>query len=290
MNDISDAADRDRIIDVVPPQPRARSRQLFDLLAERRVLQPAHRAAPPDRLLRRPPAGVQLQHAREEGARRREHRRAPRDAVRARDRSRRVDRRHDGRTSPAGVRGWPRRDEVRAVRRRKPIGGCSTRCSARISSGRDIRCSIAREAVFAILEHEAMHQETLLYMWHRLPFEQKQRAGRLRAARATDRAAGRRMDRRSGRARDARRRPRGDSVRVGQRVPAPARPTCRRSPSSGTTSPTRGFSSSSRPAAIAIERWWRREDWRWMQRERVSHPLFWERERRRAGSGAACSS
>jgi gamma-glutamyl hercynylcysteine S-oxide synthase len=31
------------------------------------------------------------------------------------------------------------------------------------------------EAVFAILEHEAMHQETLLYMWHRLPLDQKQR-------------------------------------------------------------------------------------------------------------------
>ena len=31
------------------------------------------------------------------------------------------------------------------------------------------------EAVFAILEHEAMHQETLLYMWHRLPFEQKRK-------------------------------------------------------------------------------------------------------------------
>src|SRR5207249_38795 len=31
------------------------------------------------------------------------------------------------------------------------------------------------EAVFAILEHEAMHQETLLYMWNRLPFEQKKR-------------------------------------------------------------------------------------------------------------------
>src|SRR5262249_20183040 len=29
------------------------------------------------------------------------------------------------------------------------------------------------EAVFAILEHEAMHQETLLYMWHRLPIDQK---------------------------------------------------------------------------------------------------------------------
>jgi iron(II)-dependent oxidoreductase len=31
------------------------------------------------------------------------------------------------------------------------------------------------EAVFTILEHEAMHQETLLYMWHRLPLAQKQR-------------------------------------------------------------------------------------------------------------------
>jgi len=31
------------------------------------------------------------------------------------------------------------------------------------------------EAVFTILEHEALHQETLLYIWHRLPFEAKRR-------------------------------------------------------------------------------------------------------------------
>ena len=31
------------------------------------------------------------------------------------------------------------------------------------------------EAAHAILEHEAMHQETLLYMWHRLPHQQKRR-------------------------------------------------------------------------------------------------------------------
>ena len=31
------------------------------------------------------------------------------------------------------------------------------------------------EAVFAILEHEAMHQETLAYMFHRLPLNQKRR-------------------------------------------------------------------------------------------------------------------
>ena len=29
------------------------------------------------------------------------------------------------------------------------------------------------DAVYTILEHEAMHQETLLYMWHRLPHEKK---------------------------------------------------------------------------------------------------------------------
>jgi len=29
------------------------------------------------------------------------------------------------------------------------------------------------EAVYAILEHEAMHQETMLYMWHQLPYEDK---------------------------------------------------------------------------------------------------------------------
>jgi iron(II)-dependent oxidoreductase len=31
------------------------------------------------------------------------------------------------------------------------------------------------EAAFTILEHEAMHQETLLYMWHRLHLDQKRR-------------------------------------------------------------------------------------------------------------------
>ena len=31
------------------------------------------------------------------------------------------------------------------------------------------------EAAFTILEHEVMHQETLLYMWHRLPLDQKRR-------------------------------------------------------------------------------------------------------------------
>ena len=41
------------------------------------------------------------------------------------------------------------------------------------------------EAVYTILEHEAMHQETLLYMWHRLPHDKKRRPSTYRVV--TDR-------------------------------------------------------------------------------------------------------
>ena len=56
------------------------------------------------------------------------------------------------------------------------------------------------EALYTALEHEAMHQETLLYMWHRLPHEQKERP-QLSALRA-ERGAAVARDRRS---RDSRR-------------------------------------------------------------------------------------
>ncbi len=40
-------------------------------------------------------------------------------------------------------------------------------------SGQRHRAMTGGEAIFTALEHEAMHQETLLYMWHRLPHAQK---------------------------------------------------------------------------------------------------------------------
>src|SRR5436190_6073050 len=61
---------------------------------------------------------------------------------------------------------WPSRDEVRAFGR-----ACDEAVLAAMSSlppG-----PIALEGLYTALEHEAMHQETLLYMWHRLPYEQK---------------------------------------------------------------------------------------------------------------------
>lgn len=56
------------------------------------------------------------------------------------------------------------------------------------------------EAAFTILEHEAMHQETLLYMLHELPHEKKRSSGRVveptgaRVDNALDHSATRRLD------------------------------------------------------------------------------------------------
>jgi ergothioneine biosynthesis protein EgtB len=132
------------------------------------------------------------------------------------------------------------------------------------------------EAVFTILEHEAMHQETLLYMWHRLPFAQK------RAPHAY--------------------RPRvGDAPPAQEWMPVPG--------GCATLGVARGATAfgwdnehpalSADVAPFSIERhdvtnaqylefvdaggyrdaaWWRADDWDWIQREHVAHPLFWERD------------
>jgi len=130
------------------------------------------------------------------------------------------------------------------------------------------------EAVFTILEHEVMHQETLLYMWHRLPFEQK-------------------------------RKPAGYQPRVEGVSPRDERIMI--PPGLVTLGVDRGATAfgwdNEHPAAYAdaggftLERhnvtnerylefvaaggyrdpeWWRPVDWEWIQREAVAHPLFWE--------------
>jgi ergothioneine biosynthesis protein EgtB len=63
---------------------------------------------------------------------------------------------------------WPSRDEVRAFAR-----ACDEAILAALE-GLDA-ASLPLEGLYTALEHEAMHQETLLYMWHRLPYELKQR-------------------------------------------------------------------------------------------------------------------
>jgi hypothetical protein len=71
---------------------------------------------------------------------------------------------------------WPSRDEVLAygaevdqVIEEVLTGWEAPPPDAPLSALRE------RDAVFTALEHEAMHQETLLYMWRRLPYQNKRR-------------------------------------------------------------------------------------------------------------------
>jgi gamma-glutamyl hercynylcysteine S-oxide synthase len=132
------------------------------------------------------------------------------------------------------------------------------------------------EAAFAIIEHEAMHQETLLYMWHRLPYSQKQR-------------------------------PIGYTPRVDGEVPRPewadvpgADVTLgvdRSSIPFGWDNEHPAFNAYVPPFSIETQnvtnerflefvdaggyrdqRWWRADDWEWIERTQTTHPGFWSRD------------
>src|SRR5205085_5137701 len=71
---------------------------------------------------------------------------------------------------------WPSREAVREFGRR-----CDEAILAALAAFTPTAAAI--EGLYTALEHEAMHQETLLYMWHRVPYEMK-RAGSLRDGRS----------------------------------------------------------------------------------------------------------
>jgi ergothioneine biosynthesis protein EgtB len=131
------------------------------------------------------------------------------------------------------------------------------------------------EAAFAILEHEAMHQETLLYMWHRLPFAQKRPPEgyqpRLNGASPAEEW----IDVPPGRATLGTSR---DAVRFGWDNEFGA---C--AADVGAFSIQRHDVTNGRFLAFVDAggyrdaRWWRPEDWEWVRREQVGHPVFWER-------------
>ncbi len=131
------------------------------------------------------------------------------------------------------------------------------------------------EAVFTILEHEAMHQETLLYMWHRLPFEQKRRPvgyvprvdGRVPGREWTDVPDGRvtlGVDR--------------GSIPFGWDNEFPAHDV-----EIGAFSIERhdvtnaAFLEFVTAGGYNDQQWWRPGDWAWIQDQRIAHPSFWER-------------
>jgi iron(II)-dependent oxidoreductase len=131
------------------------------------------------------------------------------------------------------------------------------------------------EAVFAILEHEAMHQETLLYMWHELPVEYKHRPASYtpRVESAAPREEW--VDVPAGRATLGIDR---TALRFSWDNERPARvdevPAFRIERHNVTNARFLEFVDA---GGYADARWWRSEDWQWVQTEGISHPRFWTR-------------
>jgi len=130
------------------------------------------------------------------------------------------------------------------------------------------------EAVFVILEHEVMHQETLLYMLHRMPYARKTspagcgpRLGAAPPARWIEIGPG--------------------LARLGiDRFDAPYA-WDNEAPRHAMQTPAFSIQSIDVTNAAFMEfveaggyrepRFWRPEDWAWVRREGIGHPAFWER-------------
>jgi ergothioneine biosynthesis protein EgtB len=134
------------------------------------------------------------------------------------------------------------------------------------------------EAVFAILEHEAMHQETLLYMWHRLPFSQKtappdhspRTSGRVPVQEWVHVPGGRAtlgVDR--------------DAVRFSWDNERPAHVASVEPFDIDRHDVTNAaYLEFVESGGYDDARWWSADDFAWIKRDGVTHPLFWEREGR----------
>ena len=133
------------------------------------------------------------------------------------------------------------------------------------------------QAVWAIIEHEEMHQETLCYMWHRVPYEWKVKPPHYVTA--------------PPRLRDSRPRP--------ARAVVPAGVADLGTPDDGRFA----WDNERPPHAVSVAafeidalnvtngdfmefveeggyrdpRYWRPEDWAWLEQDGVTHPSFWER-------------
>ena len=83
-----------------------------------------------------------------------------------------IDPEHASLVPGATANGWPPRDAIRRY------GEAVDRAILEALESKDIERNenpVLRRglAVYTVLEHEPMHQETLRYMWHRLPLEKK---------------------------------------------------------------------------------------------------------------------
>jgi gamma-glutamyl hercynylcysteine S-oxide synthase len=132
-----------------------------------------------------------------------------------------------------------------------------------------------REAVFAILEHEEMHHETLLYMWHRVPYAQKTAPAGYQPCIDGPPAPAQWVDVPPGRATlgvDRTAIPFGwDNECPACAVDVPGFAIERHDVTNGR------FLEFVEAGGYRDARWWTPDDWNWRETEGLDHPLFWER-------------
>jgi gamma-glutamyl hercynylcysteine S-oxide synthase len=168
---------------------------------------------------------------------------------------------------------WPSRDEVRAF-----AAEADRQVEAALENGDLDRPGDplldGAEAVFAIIEHEAMHQETLLYMWHRLPLEQKRRPADYRPRIAGKPPAEEWLTVPAGRATLGVNR---GTIDFGwdNEFPAFVADVERFAVERHDVTNAR-YLEFVDAGGYDEERWWVPEDWAWLKSERIEHPLFWE--------------
>jgi ergothioneine biosynthesis protein EgtB len=134
------------------------------------------------------------------------------------------------------------------------------------------------EAAYVILEHEAMHQETLHYMLHRLPWDQKRRPLGYRP-----------------RVEGAAPRPTWIEIPAGRATLGLDRASARYAWDNECpwhAEQVRDFAIERHDVTNAAflefvdaggyqdPRYWNPDDWAWVRREEIRHPLFWERHAR----------
>ena len=131
------------------------------------------------------------------------------------------------------------------------------------------------EAAFAILEHEAMHQETLLYMFHRLPLSQKRKPAGYEPRADGPAPVPEWIDVAGGTATlgvDARSLPFSwDNERPAHTVDVRPFAIARHDVTNA------AFQEFVDADGYTTERWWTPDDWAWIRRDGITHPLFWER-------------
>ncbi len=132
------------------------------------------------------------------------------------------------------------------------------------------------EALYTALEHEAMHQETLLYMWHRLPYDQKHRPDGIvyEIGPVPPRVRVRMPDGVALLGADRRQTPFGwDNEFDAHRVHVPAFEIDAHSVTN------HDFLEFVADGGYRDQALWSPEDRAWLQQERVEHPAFWVRDR-----------